>query len=248
MHTSTIDINQVSFSFDETRILNNISLTLVKGRSYALIGKSGTGKSTLLNLLAGFLKPDTGEIRINGQALDGPRQDTAFLFQDLGLFHWQTITQAVAMPLKIKGQKHGIEEEVLSLLKELKLENHLDKYPTSLSGGEKQRVALARTLIGRPNLLLMDEPSSALDAMTKEGFQNLLLQWQQKHQATLLFVTHDIEEAVMLGSDILLLNEEGAISQLENPYYMVEKPREQLGFYDACIRIRKMLHMEKLYE
>ena len=248
MNKNTIDINQMSFSFDDSIILNNISLVLEQGHSYAVIGKSGTGKSTLLNLLAGFLKPDSGKISINGDALNRPRQDTAFLFQDLGLFQWQTTREAVAMPLKIKGLKYGLQKEVLSLLKELKLEKHLDKYPSALSGGEKQRVALARTLVGRPNLLLIDEPTSALDAMTKEGFQQLLLSWQQKHKATLLFVTHDIEEAVMLGKHILLLGEDGKISKRENLYYLVENPREQIGFYDECIRIRKMLNMEKLYE
>jgi NitT/TauT family transport system ATP-binding protein len=239
-----IVMDQVSFSYGAREVLRGVRLSLEAGSSYALIGTSGSGKSTLLNLLAGFLKPDRGRVAINGEEVLAPRRKTAFLFQDLGLFPWQTAEAAVSMPLKLKGRSDGVQAAAMELLREMGLEEHRDKYPRELSGGERQRVALARTLIGEPDLLLMDEPTSALDAMTKEELQRIIIREQQKRTATLLFVTHDIEEAVMLGKYILLMNEGGTVSQMENPYYSVRNAREQLGFYDECIKLRKLLRME----
>lgn len=239
-----IVMDQVSFSYGTREVLRGVRLSLEAGSSYALIGTSGSGKSTLLNLLAGFLKPDRGRVAINGKEVLAPRRETAFLFQDLGLFPWQTVEAAVSMPLKLKGRSDGVQAAAMELLREMGLEEHRDKYPRELSGGERQRVALARTLIGEPDLLLMDEPTSALDAMTKEELQRIIIREQQKRTATLLFVTHDIEEAVMLGKYILLMNEDGTVSQMENPYYSVKNAREQLGFYDECIKLRKLLRME----
>ena len=239
-----IQLDHVSFSFGETVVIRDISVVLQRGGAYALIGKSGIGKSTLLNLIAGFLKPDSGQVTIEGKQVTGPREQTAFLFQELGLFPWQTVFQAVAMPLKIHGNTSDIPARVLSLLAELHLDQHKDKYPHQLSGGERQRVALARTLVGNPDLLLMDEPTSALDAMTKEELQSLILRQTQARNTTLLFVTHDIEEAVLLGQSILVLNEDGPLSYLENPCFGIQNPRESLAFYDETIQIRTLLRVE----
>lgn len=239
-----IQLDHVSFSFGETVVIRDISIALQRGGAYALIGKSGIGKSTLLNLIAGFLKPDSGQVTIEGKQVTGPREQTAFLFQELGLFPWQTVFQAVAMPLKIHGNTSDIPARVLSLLAELHLDQHKDKYPHQLSGGERQRVALARTLVGNPDLLLMDEPTSALDAMTKEELQLLILRQTQARNTTLLFVTHDIEEAVLLGQTILVLNEDGTLSYLENPCFGIQNPRESLAFYDETIQIRTLLRVE----
>ena len=239
-----IQLDHISFSFGETVVIRDISIALQRGGAYALIGKSGIGKSTLLNLIAGFLKPDSGQVTIEGKQVTGPREQTAFLFQELGLFPWQTVFQAVAMPLKIHGNTSDIPARVLSLLAELHLDQHKDKYPHQLSGGERQRVALARTLVGNPDLLLMDEPTSALDAMTKEELQSLILRQTQARNTTLLFVTHDIEEAVLLGQTILVLNEDGPLSYLENPCFGIQNPRESLAFYDETIQIRTLLRVE----
>jgi ABC-type nitrate/sulfonate/bicarbonate transport system ATPase subunit len=239
-----IVIDNLSFSFGQQAILKKVNLVLERGSSYALIGKSGLGKSTLLNLIAGFLKTDSGSIKVNGKFIEEPRRETSFLFQELGLFPWQTVEETVAMPLKLKGENKNINEKVNNILSEMKLENHKDKYPIGLSGGERQRVALARTLIGEPDLLLMDEPTSALDAMTKEEIQEIIFRQQQKGKVTLLFVTHDIEEAMMLGKYILIMNQEGSISKIDNPYYSISNPREQIGFYDECIKLRKLLKRE----
>lgn len=241
-----IELDRVTFSYGRKDILKESQLKLSHGTSYALIGKSGAGKSTLLNLIAGFLKPDSGQIRINGSEVRGPRRETAYLFQELGLFPWQTVEEAVSMPLKLKGSTAGIGEAVAELLHAMRLEQYRKKYPQELSGGERQRVALARTLIGEPDLLLMDEPTSSLDAMTKEELQQLVLREVKKRRATLLFVTHDIEEAVLLGQKILLHTGDGTLSVMDNPYYAIQDAREQIGFYDECIRIRKMLKLENV--
>jgi NitT/TauT family transport system ATP-binding protein len=236
-----IQIDRVSYSFGQKEVLREVNLSLDRGGSYALIGKSGSGKSTLLNLIAGFLSPDSGTIRMNGAVITEPRRETAFLFQELGLLPWQTVWEAVAMPLRLMGWKKDSKDKVLELLRSMRIENHYEKYPKELSGGERQRVALARTLISEPELLLMDEPTSALDAMTKEELQQMLLREQQLRKSTLLFVTHDIEEAMLLGQYILVLGEDRTITQLKNPYYMAENAREQLGFYEECIKLRKLL-------
>ena len=237
-------IDQVSYSFGQQELLKNVSLSMEKACSYALIGKSGSGKTTLLNLIAGFKQPNSGTIKMNGTLITGPRRETAFLFQELGLFPWQTVEEAVTMPLKLLGQKQGRENAVDELLTHMRLQPHRNKYPGELSGGERQRVALARTLISEPELLMMDEPTSALDAMTKEELQGLILSEQQRRKSTLLFVTHDIEEAMLLGQYILLLGEDKTLLKLENPYFMIENPREQLGFYEECIKLRQLLKID----
>ncbi len=245
MKQDFIILDQVFVSFEHQQVLKEVSLELKQGASYALIGKSGSGKTTILNLIAGFLQPDQGTVSIRGEKVHKPRKETAFLFQELGLFPWQTVEEAVAMPLQLRGRKQESAEAVEKLLQKLGLEKQRHKYPQELSGGEQQRTALARTLISEPDIILMDEPTSALDAVTKEALQELIRSEQQKRQATLLFVTHDVEEAVMLGQYILILNEEGSISQQENPYYFTENAREQLGFYEECIKLRKLIKAEK---
>ena len=240
-------LEQVSFSYGTQSIFHDFNLELTEGVSYALIGKSGVGKSTLLNLLAGFIKPSKGTVMVNQHEVTAPRKRTSYLFQELGLFPWQTVAQAIAMPLRLeaKSTNADIEAAVFALMEELGLMNLKDKYPKELSGGEKQRVALARTLIGNPDLILMDEPTSALDSMTKENIQHMIRTFQKKRRATLLFITHDIEEAVLLGEKIILLNRDMTSTILDNPLYGVENAKEQLKFYELCIGIRKLIKTEK---
>lgn len=244
MKKDFIILDHVSYSYGGQEVLKDIHLTLEEGGSYALIGRSGSGKTTLLNLIAGFLKPDHGSITIHGQTHQKPRKETAFLFQELGLFPWQTVKEAVSMPLKLRGSSQEMNSKITELLNQMGLINHLDKYPQELSGGERQRVALARTLIGEPDLLLMDEPTSALDAMTKEELQTRILRERSSGNATLLFVTHDIEEAMILGQKLLVLTEEGTVTILDNPYYGLEHAKEQLGFYEECIKLRRLLKLD----
>ncbi|MBP1755403.1 MAG: ssuB [Firmicutes bacterium] len=244
MKKDFIILDHVSYSYGGQDVLKDIHLTLEKGGSYALIGRSGSGKTTLLNLIAGFRKPERGSITIEGLILNKPRKETAFLFQELGLFPWQTVSEAVSMPLKLRGSRQEKDPKIHELLRQMGLISHMDKYPQELSGGERQRVALARTLIGEPDLLLMDEPTSALDAMTKEELQTLILEERCSGNATLLFVTHDIEEAMILGQKLLILTEEGTVTTRDNPYYGLEHAKEQLGFYEECIKLRRLLKLD----
>lgn len=240
---SFVKMKEVSFTYDNKPILNKISLTLEKSKSYALIGKSGVGKSTLLHILSGLLKPTKGEVLIEGERIHNPRKNIGFMFQDLGLFPWLKVFDAISMPLKIDKQKtkQEVNDKVSALIREVGLSGMDNKYPAELSGGQKQRVALARTLINEPDLLLMDEPTSTLDEMTKEQIQQLIFEQTQKRQTTLLFVTHNIEEAVLLGQSILLLQENGEISTISNPLFGIERVKENLSFYRACIDVRKKL-------
>lgn len=250
MEDKLVKLNEVSFGYEKRVILNKVSFELKKGTSYAIVGKSGAGKSTLLNLVAGFIKPTQGEIIINGEKLIKARKNTGFLFQELGLFPWQTVYETVSMPLKLNGynkkykDKQYIKNKVIHLLQDMNLEHLIDKYPSELSGGEKQRVALARTLTLEPDLLLMDEPTSSLDPMTKESIGKLIIEGQRKIKSTLVFVTHDIEEAVLLGDRILVMGDDYKINEYENPYSGQSNAKEQIGFYETCIYIRKLLKSE----
>ena len=254
MEDKFVLFNEVSFGYEKQVILEKVSLELKKGTSYAIVGKSGSGKSTLLNLVAGFIKPTEGEIIINNEKLTGARKNTGFLFQELGLFPWQTVHETLFMPLKLrKGMgfhkdcvisKETMKEKVNNILQDMKLEHLIDKYPSELSGGEKQRVALARTLILEPDLLLMDEPTSSLDSMTKENIGKLIIERQRKTKSTLLYVTHDIEEAVLLGDRILVMGNDSKVIEYDNPYCGQSNAKEQIGFYETCIHIRKLLKSE----
>ncbi|RAV03558.1 ABC transporter ATP-binding protein [Paenibacillus sp. YN15] len=229
-------------------IFHRLRLELKKGVSYALIGKSGVGKSTLLNVIAGFIQPSEGSVMVDGAEVLRPRRGTAFLMQELGLFPWQTVYEAVHMPLRLSGKQDTGEvqrNKVMQLLREMELDTHCDKYPHELSGGQRQRAALARTLVDDPDFLLMDEPTSSLDSVTKHAMQDLMLAQLQRRQTTLLMVTHDIEEAVMMGEHILLLREQGKIESRSNPFYGCANPREQLGFYETCISIRQWMNAER---
>lgn len=237
---SFIKMEQVTFTYDNNTILNKINLTLKKSKSYALIGKSGVGKSTFLHLLAGLLIPTEGEVLIEGNRIQHPSKDIGFMFQDLGLFPWLKVCDAISMPIKLdkRKSKQEIKEKVTALIREVGLSGMEHKYPAELSGGQKQRVALARTLITEPDLLLMDEPTSTLDEMTKEQIQQLISEQVEKRQTTLLFVTHNIEEAVLLGEYILLLRDNGDIETIANPLFGVDRAKENLSFYKACIDVR----------
>lgn len=238
-----VELSDVTVKLGQRTILRRLRLELEKGVSYALVGRSGAGKSTLLHVIAGFVRPEAGRIRIGGEEVTQPRAGTAILMQELALFPWQTVFEAVSMPLKLHGERDGAlrRDKVMSLLREMELDALHDKYPHELSGGQRQRAALARTLIGDPDFLLMDEPTSSLDSVTKQAMQELVLGQQARRRTTLLFVTHDIEEAVVMGERILLLEESGTVRQRHNPFFGCSSPRERIGFYETCIDVRQWI-------
>ncbi|MHA7966263.1 ABC transporter ATP-binding protein [Paenibacillus sp. CAU 1782] len=239
-----VELREIGVHLGGREIFAGMNAKLERGVSYALIGKSGVGKSTLLNLIAGFLIPDSGVLTVGGKPVNGPRRGTAFLQQELGLFPWQTVREAVSMPLRLAGatNKGEIEAKTEGLLAELGLENVEGSYPDQLSGGQRQRAALARTLIGEPDFLLMDEPTSSLDTVTKESIQLLVQEQQRKRGATLLFVTHDIEEAVLLGDEILLLESGGGLARRKTPVFEGGLAREDIRFYETCIELRQWMN------
>ena len=190
----------------QVKVYDDFSLKVEPGESLVLIGPSGCGKSTLLYLLAGLLQPTGGEIRIWGERLTGTRQQTGFILQEYGLFPWLNVEQNVSLGMRVrhisKRMYQGAVEEVIRKMGLWEVKHH---FPSQLSGGQRQRVALARVLTLHPDLLLMDEPLSALDALTRERLQKLLLEIWQEQKLTTVLVTHSIEEAVFLGSRILVL-------------------------------------------
>ena len=186
-----------------------------RGETWAISGPSGCGKTTLLYLLTGLRLPTSGAVVINNQALTRPRPHTGLILQDYGLLPWATVRQNAALGLRVRNfygpdGTHAPENYLPHLhvepwLKRLGLASQADKYPGQLSGGQRQRTAIARTLALQPDLLLMDEPFSSLDAPTRESLQNLTLELQAENDLTLVIVTHSIEEAAVMGSKILLL-------------------------------------------
>lgn len=237
-----IRVKGLGVSYGKERALDGIDLHIPRDTTCAVIGPSGCGKTTLLYALAGLMEPSEGEVVIDGQPQRGIRSSTGMILQSAGLLPWKTVWKNVALGLKArKVDKKTIDERVGSILHELDMLEHKDKYPAELSGGQKQRVAIARTLVTRPDILLLDEASSALDAITKEHIQDLVLKLYKKNPVTMVLVTHSIEEAVFLGQKIVIM-EKAAIKQVvDNPYFGDEDIRSKPDYYDICLKIRKYL-------
>ena len=192
---------------DEVEALAPIDLVIPKGEFVCMIGASGCGKSTLLRIIAGFEEPTTGEVAIDGESVTGPGGDRGMVFQDYALFPWMTVRQNISFGPR---QRHLAREEIDKTTDEfvrmVGLERFADRYPNQLSGGMKQRVAIARVLANNANILLMDEPFGALDALTREQLQNELLQIWKRTGVTTIFVTHSVEEAVLLADRVLVMS------------------------------------------
>jgi NitT/TauT family transport system ATP-binding protein len=186
--------------------LQDINLQIPQGQFVCLLGPSGCGKSTLLNAIAGFTLPSSGKILANGEAVHGPGPERGMVFQEYALFPWMTVFDNVAFGLDIKGmQKAQIKERVMQLLGQLKLNEFAARYPKDLSGGMRQRVAIARILALDSPIMLMDEPFGALDALTRRNLQDELLRLWAELKKTIIFVTHSIEEAIYLADRIIVM-------------------------------------------
>ena len=201
-------------------VLRDFTWEMPVGESWAIIGPSGCGKTTLLYILAGLRLPDSGDVAIDGEPISGPRRDIGLILQDNGLLPWETALSNVGMGLRLRGAP-GREwrSEAQSWLDRLGLGEFSNRFPGQLSGGQKQRVAIARTLAVSPTLLLMDEPFSALDALTRETLQLLALELGIARGRSAVLITHDINEAVMLGNKILIMGAgpDDATTVIENP-------------------------------
>ena len=214
MSTRTIlEAQHISLSYQQKGstkpVLNDVSLQLDAGEVLAILGFSGSGKSSLLRVLAGLKKPQQGQVIVHGETSHGPHPHIGFMFQDPCLLPWLTLEANVEFGLRLKNQKHVSKQErkarVAAILEEVGLAHAAKNYPTSLSGGMAQRGNLARSLVRQPDVLLLDEPFSALDAVTRTEMQQLLLQTIKNHNTAAVLVTHDIDEALEVADRIVLL-------------------------------------------
>jgi nitrate ABC transporter ATP-binding subunit len=192
---------------DEVEALAPVDLTIPRGEFVCMIGASGCGKSTLLRIIAGFEEPTTGEVSIDGKPVTGPGSDRGMVFQDYALFPWMTVRQNISFgPRQRHLPREEIDKTTDEFVRMVGLERFADRHPNQLSGGMKQRVAIARVLANNANILLMDEPFGALDALTREQLQNELLQIWKRTGVTTIFITHSVEEAVLLADRVLVMS------------------------------------------
>ena len=250
-----IHADQVTFAYPSTQesIFLNFSWTVGNSESWTVLGPSGCGKTTLLYLLSGLLLPDKGIITINEERLLRPRPRSGLILQDYGLLPWATVYENCELGIRLRAYYgadgiHAPQEKQSRAnteywLEKMGLTGLKEKYPSQLSGGQRQRTAIARTLNLGPDLLLMDEPFSSLDAPTRGNLQELTLELIKENGLTLVLVTHSIEEAVFLGKNILLLgnppNEKGII--IENPNAGEKYFRNSNGFIENCRYLREQM-------
>ncbi|WP_017415213.1 ABC transporter ATP-binding protein [Clostridium tunisiense] len=240
-----IHVKNLCLNYGEKLVLDNIELNIERNSTCAIIGPSGCGKTSLLYILAGLIKESSGEVLIDNKFLQGTRQETGVILQDLGLLPWKNVWNNIALGLKVrKIDKNLIKNKVENMLEELSITQHKNKYPHELSGGEKQRVAIGRTLVLNPDLLLCDEATSALDEITKEQLQNLILELYKNHPMTLVLVTHSIEEAVFLGQKIIVMENTKIKKVIHNPYFGQSDIREKDSYYNICREVRKWLYQK----
>jgi NitT/TauT family transport system ATP-binding protein len=205
-----VDFQHIGKTFEGARnvtALEDVNFTVDDGEFVALLGPSGCGKSTILNLLAGFDAPTDGVVRIDGAAITSPGPDRGVVFQEAALFPWLSVWKNVTFGPEVQGKSRSVFEPLVhEMLRLVGLEAFAESLPIQLSGGMRQRVGLARVLVMQPRALLMDEPFGALDAQTRLQMQQLLLDVWQTRRTTVLFVTHDIDEAILLADRVLVMS------------------------------------------
>lgn len=206
-----IQVNHVDLDYEgdtgPIKALEDVDFNIFPGEFLCVLGPSGCGKSTLLSILAGFIKPTKGNAKLDGKIIDGPDWHRGVVFQNPPLYEWYSVRENVAFGPKMRGvPKKEYEPLVDQYLAQVNLSEFADKHIYELSGGMKQRVSIARSLINDPEILLMDEPFGALDALTRESVQDLTRRIWWKTGKTIFFITHDVEEALLLGSRVIVLS------------------------------------------
>ena len=209
-HKGFVEVSDLSVTFRSKdtvhEVLKSVGFQVRPGEFVCLLGPSGCGKSTLLNAIAGFVSPSQGAVSVDGNRVTRPGADRGFVFQQYSLLPWKTTFQNVEMGLKYRHMPKGERKELVDrYLNRVGLYKHRNSYPHQLSGGMQQRASIIRALVNSPAVLLMDEPFAALDAQTRHMMQELLLDIWEEYKTTIVFVTHDIEEAVFLGDRILVM-------------------------------------------
>lgn len=234
MRMEMIRLEHVTKSFGRYKALDDVSIVVEEGEFLTVIGRSGCGKTTMLRMINGLQKPDSGKVYAAGEDVGEAdlirlRRKIGYVIQNKGLFPHMTVEKNIIYVPVISGQKdkrqnRKLAEELIGLVG---LEREmLDRYPEELSGGQQQRVGIARALASRPKLLLMDEPFGALDEITKRAMQNELLALQKKLEMTVVFITHDIREAMKLGDRVLVM-EQGKIAQCDTPENVKKNPADE---------------------
>ena len=249
MEKTVLKLDNVSKSFakietdDVTHALSSVTTTMESGEFISMVGPSGCGKSTILRLVAGLIQPTTGSITLNGKPIEGPGPDRGMMFQKATLFPWLTVYDNIAFSLKMQGKLKGNEDRVEEMIKTIGLQDFREDYPGQLSGGMAQRVALVRSLINEPPVLLLDEPLGALDAFTRMNMQDEILRIWQKKQQLAIMVTHDVDEAIYMGTRVLVMDAHpGRIVtdlKIEQPY---PRDRSSKEFVEYRNEILKQLH------
>ena len=210
MNAGAIALRDITMTFGQganaITAIEHLTLSVPAGDFLCVLGASGCGKSTLIFSIAGFQKPSAGEVRVDGAPVRGPGSDRGVVFQQPTLFPWKTVRENILFGLKARGVLRSEQRPAVdAVLRQVGLEEFGNHYPAQLSGGMQQRVGLARVLVNRPRVILMDEPFSALDAQTRLVMQELLLEVWRDFQMTIVFVTHDIDEAIFLGNRVAVL-------------------------------------------
>lgn len=232
MSEPMISIQGVSKNFGEFQALQNVDLEIKRGEFAVLLGASGCGKSTLLNLITGFLSPTEGRIVVNGREVTKVDPHCGMVFQQYALFPWLTVLDNVAFGLKMKGMgKAERNETAKRFIDMVGLQGFEDKFPNALSGGMRQRVSIARVLANDPDVILLDEPFAALDAMTRQVLQDELLRIYEQSGKTIVFITHSIDEALLLSTRMLIMSARPGriVTDLQNDLPMPRNADVQLS-------------------
>jgi NitT/TauT family transport system ATP-binding protein len=251
MSTSMIQVTDVTKIYVTARgrtvSLDNVSLDVAEGEFITLVGPSGCGKSTMLNLIGGLLEPTSGQVLVHGDQVKGPSPDRGVIFQQYALFPWLTALENVEFGLRLQGlKKIERREKAMHYLDLVGIADFAHALPKELSGGMKQRCAIARAYAVNPSVLLMDEPFGALDALTRVQMQDELLSTWQKERRTIVFITHDVDEAVYLASRVVVMSPRpGRISEIIDvplPYPRTEELRLSPEFASIRARVWRGVH------
>jgi len=227
-----LQIKGLNKIYDGQQVLDDINFSVYEGEFLSILGPSGCGKTTILRILIGLLSPDSGQILKDGEDITNAlpsNRGMGIVFQNYALFENMTVLENVEYALKLKkenksaARKKEIRQQVLNMLEHMELTEHMDKRPALLSGGQQQRVAIARTLVMNPDIILFDEPMSALDVATRLSLRKVLKDIQQKFGTTMIYITHDQEEAFAM-SDRIMVMDKAQIVQIDTPELLVSNP------------------------
>ncbi|NLW58992.1 MAG: ABC transporter ATP-binding protein [Firmicutes bacterium] len=240
------DVNRTYNDANDRRIeaLQNINLSVRRGEFLSIIGSSGCGKTTLLRLIAGLDRPQSGRLTLKGEPITGPDPQRGYVFQQGGLFPWLTVEKNIAFGLKARGVFRQNKDLVAHFIKLVGLQGFAQSYPHQISGGMAQRVAIARALINNPTILLLDEPMGALDSFTRADLQDKLLELHRANETTMILVTHDVDEAIYLSDRIVIMTPRpGRISEILEVKLPYPRHRSSTEFLYLRRRIMEKLHL-----